>query len=265
MAKAFKGVRGREAPIRVLCHFNHYFGRSSPFAGKSTSDRSDQRREVVDRALRALATLPFDVTIRVCGIPGQSLVPITDRVPTDDPLLIIYASLEMMAARRDDGFTHFLAIEDDVEVNPAFVRNAIEFARTSEVNEVWLPNRIEHTADGQPFCVDYWADPGWRGLDRTHAGIRLDVAKNPHSGLVFLSREQVDYAVARVDLARRERFLGHFMESAFANLHMPFLLWRARDALLAHHVAHLDRWEGPQEANAPDASRLPVAGSASRL
>ena len=52
------------------------------------------------------------------------------------------------------------------------------------------------------------------------------------------------YAEMRIDLDLRKQFHGGFMASAFANVHAPFLLWRTRSNLLAHHVVHLDRWSG---------------------
>jgi hypothetical protein len=118
----------------------------------------------------------------------------------------------------------------------------MRFQDRSEVHEVLLPNRLETAAEGLTYCVDLLAMPGWRGLHRDFEGLRLDVAQNPHSGLALLSRRQLDYAIRRVDLSRREVIFGDFIASAFANLHQPFLLWRTRDDEAAHYVLHLDHW-----------------------
>jgi hypothetical protein len=120
--------------------------------------------------------------------------------------------------------------------------SVFEFNRVSQANEVLLPNRMEFDTDGTAYCVDLIAVPGWNGLTRTYRGISLDIAKNPNSGLLLLSREQMRYAEARVDLGNRTRIIGGPMASAYANVHTPFLLWRAKSNQMAHHVVHLDRW-----------------------
>lgn len=237
---------------RILCHVIHHHGPSSEFVGGSTRSDAAERRAAVEATLTALRSLPYDVDVRVCGIPGAGLVPIDlDLSGVTDPRHLVYAGIEALVGEIDR-YDHFMCIEDDVLVDADTVERMIRFQDAQRVNEVLLPNRLELGHDGDAFCVDLVATPGWRGLRRTHAGQRLDVAQNPHSGIAFLSRAQLNYARRRVDLGRRDQFLGGFMASAFANLHAPFLLWRTRDDESAHHVVHLDRWTSmPRELSLP--------------
>jgi hypothetical protein len=142
-------------------------------------------------------------------------------------------------------FDYFLNIEDDIAISWDVLATCMAFNDASHANEVYLPNRIEMRADGTSDCVDLVADPSWKpSLTRTFRGAVLGVASNPHSGLAFLSQRQMRYAAERVDRRSRNIIVGGFMASAYANLHGPFLLWRARSDYLAHHVVHLDRWLG---------------------
>lgn len=227
---------------QILCHFNHYFGSASQFTGKSTTGNREQRIDAVQKALGAVHGLPFDVDVRVCGFKGFSLIPVDiDFSSIGDPQHIVYSSIEKMFESLDK-YDYFLNIEDDILIGCDVLKTAMEFNEISNVNEVYLPNRMERTANGIEYCVDLLAIPDWSGLCRVFKGISLSVARNPHSGLSFLSKAQMRYARDRVVLSRRDRFLGGFMASAYANLHEPFLLWRSKPDLTAHHVIHLDNW-----------------------
>jgi hypothetical protein len=203
------------------------------------------------RTVEALRALPYDVDVKVCGIPGASLLPVdVDLSSVADPRHLIYASIERLAESRA-GYDYFLCIEDDVLLPGEVVDRMMRFQDCSEVHEVLLPNRLETAAERLSYCVDLLAMPGWRGLHRDFEGLRLDVAQNPHSGLALLSRRQLDYAIRRVDLSRREVIVGGFIASGFANLHQPFLLWRVRDDEAAHSVVHLDHWAWPTGLSVP--------------
>ena len=194
----------------------------------------------METTVESLKNLPFDVDVRVCGIPGSGLVPIDlDLSGVADPRHLVYAGIEALADSMD-AYDHFLCVEDDVRVEADALERMIRFQGRSRVNEVLLPNRLEETRAGT-YCVDLLAVPGWHGLGRRFEGQQLGVAVNPHSAMTFLSRRQLEYAARRVDLGRRENFFAGYMESAFANVHQPFLLWRTRDES-AHQVVHMDRW-----------------------
>lgn len=234
--------RRREPGIRVLCYVNHYFGSGSAFVGKSATADPGDRERVVQQTLGALRELPFDMDVRVCGVEGSSLVPLDEKFPhLGDPRHLVYAGIERMFSqvRRYD---YFLNVEDDILVSGETLETMVRFHASSELNEVYLPNRLETGEDGAPVCVDQLAMPGWLGLRREFEGRRLDVGVNPHSAMFFLSRAQLEYATTRVDLRRREQFLGGYMASAYANVHSPFLLWRSVEEPTEHSVIHLDRW-----------------------
>jgi len=201
--------------------------------------------------------------IRVCGFPDFSLLPIDlDLSEIREPQHIVYASIERMFNSLDD-YDCFLNIEDDILVADEVIEACIAFNASSTLNEVYLPNRMERRADGSFYCVDLLCMPGWNGaLHRIFRNTTLGIANNPHSGLFFLSRKQMHYAASRVNLCRREIVVGGFMASAYANLHAPFLLWRARSDLLAHHIIHLDKWlQSPSEETRSPATSLCISNS----
>ncbi len=220
----------------------HYYGRSeSSFVGRSTTANADDRLAKVTRVLDQLRALPFDVDVRVHGLPGSALVDVdVDLTGVADTRHLVYAALESMVAAVDD-YDYLLCIEDDILIDADAVQRMIRFSESARVNEILLPNRLEVGELDVTYCVDLVAMPGWRPLRRRFEGHELGVAVNPHSGLAFLSRAQARYADRRVDLGRRQEYHGGMMASAFANIHEPFLLWRTTD-LDAHHVIHLDHW-----------------------
>lgn len=229
--------------MKILCHFNHFYGGRSALVGKSTLGDRERRAKAVQTALAAIRALPFKVELRVCGFPESSLVPIDlDLTEIGNPMLIIYESIQRMFGELT-GHDYFLNIEDDVLVNEGMIRNCILFNACSSMNEVYLPNRMETGADGSLYCVDLLAVGGWqKALSRNFENVRLGVAANHHSALFFLSRDQMKYAAHRINLSRRDLIFSGYMASAFANVHAPFLLWRSRSDVMAHHVVHLDNW-----------------------
>lgn len=233
--------------MRILCYFNHFYGASTPFRGKSTTAPSDQRLTKVLTALDALRALPFSMNVRVCGMRESSLLPVDIDFSSviNDPRMLVYASIEKMVDEIEH-YDYFLNIEDDILVSAEILYACIEFNKTSYCNEIFLPNRIEYKPNSTYQCVDLTAIPRWKNeLQRKFRGVELGVAHNPHSGLSFLSRNQFMYAATRVKLSSREVLIGDYMASAFANLHAPFLIWRAKSYLRDHSVVHLDHRDSP--------------------
>lgn len=232
-------ARPLRALPRVLCYVNHFYGSSPGFGGKSTSQTREVRRAAVMRTLAALRALEAEVTIRVCGVAGQALVPLDVEFQLEDPRLLVYESLVRMCGERE-GFDYFINIEDDIEVPRATFRNVLDFDREAMVNECLHPNRLEHEV-----CVDLQALPGWTLQERRFASHQLRPALNPHSALLLLSRAKLEYALRHVDLGFRGHVVGGPMASAYAHFHKPFTLWRCADDPKFHSVVHLDDWLGP--------------------
>lgn len=250
-------IRATRRRPRILCHVVHHFGITTAWEGRSAHSPQDHRQAVVTRALEALRALPYDIDVKVCGRPDAALIPIDiDCSAVTDPRHFAFAAIETLAAKCDD-YDYVLCSEDDILLTPDVIARMMRFEQTAEVNEILLPNRLESAGVGLTYCVDFLAFPGWSGLHREFDGLRLDIALNPHSGLAFLSRRQLDYAKPRVDLARRDLVFGGYTASAFANLHRPFVLWRTRNDEAAHHVMHLDSWK-------PDVRRFSLPGNTLR-
>jgi hypothetical protein len=239
--------------LRVLCYVNHFFGSHPTFRGKSTTETSDLRRAIVGRALSALSELDAELDVKVCGIEGHALVPLDLTFTPADSTHLVYESLAHMAGRVAEGYEYFLNIEDDIEVPPQTLSNAVEFDQGSLLNEVLHPLRIERRPEG-PYLVDLAALPGFTVQQRTWHGLRLCQAINPHCGLMLLSRQKFAYALQFADLSSREVFLGGPMASAYAAIHRPLMLWRVIDDPTYHVVYHLDEWLGAQPLAAGESS-----------
>jgi hypothetical protein len=198
----------------------------------------------VEQCAAALRALPgADVDLRVCGIRKKALLPLdVDYAHLDDPTQLVYESLYDMATRVDE-YDYFINIEDDIVVPASAWTNIIEFDRTSLVNEILHPNRMEVDESGFRYCVDLYGNPVWTHQVKTFGGQRIRVALTPHSGLLIMSRAKLQHALATIDTTFRGIVFARGMESALAHFHAPFALYRTCDDLEFHHVDHLDRWK----------------------
>jgi hypothetical protein len=229
---------------RVLCHVNHYFGRSVDFTGGSTKGKEALRRQVVGECLAAIRALPnAEVHVRVCGIRDNALLPLdADYAHLQDPTQLVYESLHHMASHVGD-YDYFINVEDDILVPAATWLNVLEFDRSCMVNEILHPNRMEVDETGFRYCVDLYGNPMWTHQVKRFQGHTLRVAVTPHSGILIMSREKLRYALREIDQSFRGIVFAKGMESALAHFHGPFSLYRAYDDLEFHHVTHLDRWK----------------------
>jgi hypothetical protein len=152
----------------------------------------------------------------------------------------VYESIEKMASFVNR-FDYFINIEDDVLLTYQTFRRILDFDAHRPIHECYHPNRLERK-EGYAYCVDLLAMPGWGHNELQYDGCTLRVARNPHSGLAVLSNEKLQYAMERTDLGQRAILIGHYMASAYANLHQPFLLFRNTTEIELHAVEHLDVW-----------------------
>lgn len=228
---------------RVLCYVNHFFGASTAFTGRSTTARPEARRAVVERCLASIRSAIPQAEIRICGVPGKSLLPIDLAFDLEDPRHLVYASLDRMADQLED-YDWFVNLEDDIELRGETFRNAVEFERQSLPNECLLPNRMEERHAGLQ-CVDLQAIPGWSQQERRFLGRSFRVAVNPHSAILMLSQGQLRHALRHVDRKFRGYVIGGPMASAYAHFHRPLALYRCFDEPAFHSVLHLDPYAGP--------------------
>lgn len=237
--------------MKILCYVNHFFGKNPHFLGKSSpaigtdleefKKKADCRKKYVSETIAQLRKLGT-IDIKICGINGFSLLPLDisfDSVK-DKPLWLIYESLNHMAQFADD-YDYFINLEDDIYLPEETFMNVLEFDKTSLINEVFLPNRLEKTIEGKPYCVDLMAIPGWTQQRKRFQGKQLRVALNAHSAILILSREKFRYTLKSVDKMFRQSILHNELDSAFAYFHSSFALFRSED-IGFHFVDHLDKW-----------------------
>lgn len=224
---------------KILAIVNHYFGAGKTFNGKSAYQDPAIRKGIVEQVIRGLREIP-GVEVCVCGVKGKSLIPIDqDFSHLTNPLFLVYETIEWMTSLVDQ-YDYFINIEDDVLLPLKTFERIVRFDKVSPIGECFHPNRMEYK-DGEEYCVDLVATPGWKDIEKQFEGLILRVAVNPHSGLAVLSREKLLYAKTQVDFAKRGIIIGYYMASAYANLHTPFLMFRAAEKISAHMVIHLDR------------------------
>ncbi|EKE19225.1 MAG: hypothetical protein ACD_9C00076G0003 [uncultured bacterium] len=225
----------------VLAVVNHYYGKGKDFRGKSGTQDASVRKGIVEKVINELRKIP-NTEIRICGIKEKSLVSIDqDFSHVGNPSFLIYESIEWMASQVDK-YDYFINIEDDILLTRKTFERIVEFDKENKISECFHPNRME--CDGShEYCVDLKAWPGWTNVSKKYNNYDLRIAENPHSGIAVLSKEKLKYAVEKIDLKRRDKIIGHYMASAYANLHSPFLLFRNFSDLSAHKVIHLDNWD----------------------
>lgn len=226
---------------KVLALVNHYYGKGNEFGGKSTYQNEKLRKEIAQKVISSLGEIP-NIDIKVCGIKDCSLLEIDqDFSHIENPSFLIYETIEWMAFQAEK-YDYFINIEDDILFTRETFERILGFDKDNPVNECFHPNRMEYK-DGEEYCVDLKAMPGWIDISKKYKEYELRVANNPHSGVSIMSREKLVYAQKRIDLKRRDKIIGHYMASAYANLHSPFLMFRTFPNLSAHKVIHLDNWE----------------------
>jgi hypothetical protein len=238
-------------PRKTLCLVVHYFGHESAFIGCSTQRDNTERDSIVHRVVSQLRILP-QTEVVICGINGQALLPVDlDFSGLTDPRLLVYEVLARLAGYIDQ-YDYFLVIEDDIHVPRQVIDNIILFDRENPVSDCLHPNRLE-IVNGRRECVDLKAMPGWTTVRKTYRGHRLQVAVNPHSAFLMLSRPKLEYALGSLDPGFRERILGGYMASAFAYYHQRFELYRPYRDLHFHSITHLDHWMNPSPPDDPAA------------
>ncbi len=167
--------------MKILCYLNHFYGKSLYFEGKSSTQESSVRKEIIEKCIAQLANIK-GVEIKICGIEGHSLVKpdIDFSNIKNNPTLLIYESLNHMVNFLDS-YDYFINIEDDIYLPEETFNNVVEFDKTAFLNEVLHPNRHETDDNGNKYCVDILALDSWTFQRRRYHGIELRVALNPHS------------------------------------------------------------------------------------
>jgi hypothetical protein len=227
---------------KILCFVNHFYGANPHFIGKSSTQEATKRKKIVEECISELSNLE-NSSVKVCGIDGFSLVNIDIDFShiKENPTYLIYESINFMI-RYINEYDYFINIEDDILFPKQTLLNVIEFDKTSLINEVLYPNRLELDESGNKFCVDLSAYGVWTLQRKLYLGKEIRVNANPHSGILIMSQAKLRYAISNIDLSFRGILIGKAMESAFAHFHSPFSLYRSFSNIDFHHIIHMDNW-----------------------
>ncbi|TGK21394.1 hypothetical protein [Leptospira kmetyi] len=244
--------------MKILVLINHFYGKNPYFVGRSSqidgkdeakSKRKAERRLAhIKATVDSLNTLGKKVDIKFCGYQGKSLVKLDFdfEKEIEKPTDIMYASLAKMG-EFVNRYDYFINIEDDILLSKETFDRIVAFDKNSNVNEILHPNRMESDDQGNLFCIDLKCVPGWTYTQKIIFGKEFRQAVNPHSGLAIFSKEKLKYALKNSDLKSKTIVLSKGMESAYASVHSPFILWRAYDEVGFHSVFHQDKWVQPKK------------------
>jgi len=232
---------------KVICLFVHFFDTASAFDGRSKHQAAEVRREIVTRALGALLSIK-GVDVKVCGYKDRGLIPVDLDLShrTENPQLLVYEALSCLSEYRVD-YDYFMVIEDDILIGPDVFNNIYSFDQKFGVDQIMLPNRVE-IQGSKIYCVDTKIIPEMTGEVINFNRRKLAVYNNPHSGLLLVNRDKLDYLASRVDTEYRGKFIGGYMASAFAHYHRPFRLYRVADGYDYHTVLHMDQYVLPEQS-----------------
>ena len=232
--------------VKILCYVNHYFNpkpTGADFVGGCTGE-AEYRKNNVKKCLQVLRSIK-GCDVKVCGIKENSLVPIDIDFTGINPQHIPYASLNLMRTKAEQ-YDYVLNIEDDILISSNVLSNCIEFEKTAESNEIFLPNRLEQRGDSWD-CVDLRSMTGWTKNKKRWHNLLLREAVNCHSGMLFMGAQKFIKGTACLDTSFRKQFHGGFMASAYAYFHSAFILYRNPYPNKFHSVWHLDKWIRPDD------------------
>jgi hypothetical protein len=230
---------------KILCLFIHFFDKSSAFEGKSKFQAKEVRNEIITRALTNLQSIN-GINVVVCGYKNLALTNIDVDLSkyTDQPQHLIYEALGQLKYFRNE-YDYFMVVEDDILVGPDILNNTYQFDSCFDTTQIILPNRVE-IHNEKIYCIDTKILPGLTGDKVEFNKRKLAVYKNPHSGMLLVNRDKLDYLLNQVDPTYRGKFIGGYMASAFAHYHRPFRLYRVADGYDYHTVQHLDHYIIPK-------------------
>jgi GT2 family glycosyltransferase len=241
----FRSVTGK----RILCFVNHYYNPTQTDGFKGGATTTNPEREVIVKKVIDRVKSIDGCDVKICGIKGFTVpgVEVDFDFTGKAPHHIVYESLNLMA-KYTDKYDYFINIEDDIWLGDDVLRNIFEFDATGEINEIFLPNRIEIT--GKEWnLIDLSVTGAWTNIRKAYKGGMLGKSTNHHSGLLIMRTDKFKKAVGMLDKGFREIWFGGPMASAFAYFHTPFTLYRNFHPTKYHTVIHLDKWKNNERAN----------------
>jgi hypothetical protein len=233
--------------MKILCFINHFYGASNNFTGGSTSfnlENSNKRKKYVENTINSLKQLGKNVDISVCGITNKSLVPIDISFNhiENRPIELIYESLNKL---KDyiNSYDYFVNIEDDLILPKETFERIVDISKSLRINEAIIPNRFESDLLGREYCVDLYAIPIWEEEEKKINDNIFKIPLNPHSGILILSKDRLNYSFEKIDLLFRGITIGRELESAFAHFHSPFQLYRPFNPINYLKIYHQDKFK----------------------
>lgn len=226
--------------IKVLVYVAHFFDQNGEFSGKSKFQEPSLRKYNTNLCIQEYHKLPFDVTVNVCGYDGKCLVPLDKdfKDVISDPRLLVYHLLSKL--HLETNYDYFIVAEDDILINSSSIIESIRFTRNNIVKNIYHPHRFEIINNYKWNPIDIMLLPGLSGNHLKYENQKLSEYLNPHAGFVLLSRDQVFYALNRVDFKFTGMNFGGYMASAFYNYLKHFILYRDILPYRKNYVVHMD-------------------------
>ena len=115
---------------------------------------------------------------------------------------------------------------------------------------VLIPNRVE-VIEGNQFCTDMIAMPGWKESTINIGGSLFREPINIHSGMFLLTSSKFREAYEKRPFKIPTIIIGGYMASSLANMLAYFRILRKLPTSSENPVIHLDSWVERQISKNP--------------
>jgi hypothetical protein len=246
---------------KILVVVPHYFkGISSNDAiyGSEDFENIESRKSIVSSCYEALKLsfnkLDLDLQIFTIGNKDSSLLNLDIEASAENPRFIPWLAFDM-AYQIANKFDYILVIEDDISVGENTIQDLISFNSDENTSDyILIPNRIE-IVEGNQFCIDMIAMPGWKSPTINIQGKPFREPINIHSGILLLSTSKFKAAYEARPFKDPTIIIGGYMASAFANMHAYFRILRSLPTSTQTPVFHSDSWVERQISRNPNFSQ----------
>ena len=232
---------------KILVVIPHYFngikGQIVDY-GSDDLEKMDYRGSIVEKCYekikKTLSDLNMEFDIIRIGIKNLSLVQLDIEVETENPRFIPWLAIDY-AYKISNIYDYVLVVEDDIFVEDGTINELLMFNSNENSDYVLIPNRVE-VIEGNQFCTDMIAMPGWKESTINIDGSLFREPINIHSGMFLLTSSKFREAYEKRPFKIPTIIIGGYMASSLANMLAYFRILRKLPTSTENPVIHLDSW-----------------------
>jgi hypothetical protein len=245
---------------KILVVIPHFFnGTKGQLADYGSEDlaKLDYRRSIVEECYetlkKSLSDMNMEFEILRIGIKNLSLVQLDVEVETENPRFIPWLAIDH-AYKISHIYDYVLVVEDDILVEEGTITELLAFNSNENSDYILIPNRVE-VIEGNQFCTDMIAMPGWKESTININGSLFREPINIHSGMFLLTSSKFREAFEKRPFKTPTIIIGGYMASALANMLAYFRILRKLPTSTEIPVTHLDSWVERQILKNPSYSQ----------